>query len=79
MDDIFENLAEIAHDVLGTDRGRISYDTLIMEELDADSLDIVEMLSRIEDIYGIYIPDAEIIEMRTVRDAVKYIFDNTAN
>jgi len=79
MDEIFESLTSIAHEVLGTDRDRISYDSLIMEELGADSLDIAEMLAMIEDEFGIYIPDSLVIEMRTVNDVVKYIYDNTAN
>lgn len=76
MEEIYTTLANIAHNVLGTDPERIGPDTLIMEELGADSLDIVEMLAMIEDIYGIYIPDEIITGMRRVSDAAEYICIN---
>ena len=73
MEEIYTTLANIANKVLGTDPERIDPDTLIMEELGANSLDIVEMLAMIEDIYGIYIPDELIIGMRRVSDVAEYI------
>ena len=76
MEEIYQTLAGIAKTVLGADPERIIPDTLVMEELGADSLDIVEMLALIEDIYGLYIPDELIPGMRTVSDAAEYIYQN---
>ena len=55
---------------------RITLSTLVMEELHADSLDIVELLAMIEDRYGLYIPDEVLIEMRTVGEVVAYVEEN---
>jgi len=77
MKEILETLASMASDILGADPSRITEDTLIVDELGADSLDIIEMLARIEDIYGLYIPDSEVIEMKRVGDAVRYIYNNS--
>lgn len=77
MEEIYETLSALAHSFLGVDPERISPETLIMEELGADSIDIVEMLAGIEDIYGIYIPDELLSSMRRVSDVAKYIFENT--
>ncbi len=73
MDDIISALADMASRLLGVPAEYIQPSTLIVEELHADSLDIVELLEQIEDLYGIYIPDSEIINMRQVNDVANYI------
>ena len=51
----------------------ITAETNIMEDLGADSLDVVDMLMSLEDEFDVEIPDEEIEKMRTVSDVVAYI------
>lgn len=51
----------------------ISENTRIIEDLGADSLDIVELLMTMEEEYGITIPDDEVQEIKTVGDVEKYL------
>jgi acyl carrier protein len=44
-----------------------------MEDLGADSLDVVEMLMTIEDQFGVTIPDEDVVQLRTVRDIAEYL------
>ena len=76
MEEIFTELLNLSTDIIPVDLERVSLDSIITEELGADSLDIVEILARIEEHFGVYIPDADVIEMRTVGDVVKYIYDH---
>ena len=76
MEEIFTELLNLSTDIIPVDLERVSLDSIITEELGADSLDIVEILARIEEHFGVYIPDADVIEMRTVGDVVKFIYDH---
>ena len=51
----------------------IDENTDILEDLGADSLDVVEMLTVIEETFGLNIPDDDIDELRTVRDICEYV------
>lgn len=51
----------------------ISLDARLVEDLGADSLDIVEMIMAFEDEFGISLPDEEVEKMKTVKDVVSYI------
>ncbi|MCL2621785.1 MAG: acyl carrier protein [Firmicutes bacterium] len=50
--------------------------TNIMEDLKADSLDVVEMLMKLEDEFGVTIPDEEAMNMKTVGDLIKFVEKN---
>ena len=52
---------------------KIDNDAGIMEDLGADSLDVVEMLMTIEDQFGVTIPDEDVVQLRTVRDIAEYL------
>ena len=52
---------------------RITLDSQIKKDLGADSLDILQLLMRIEDQYGIAIPDKALATFNTVRDVVTYL------
>ena len=52
---------------------RITLDSQIKKDLGADSLDILQLLLRIEDQYGIVIPDKALATFNTVRDVVTYL------
>lgn len=51
-------------------------DTKIAEDLEADSLDVVELLMSIEDEFEVEIPDEEIENLKTIGDVVEYIQNN---
>ena len=74
---MFEKIAEIIADRIGCQRNEIAEDTLIFEELDGDSLDMVEILMAVEDTFGISIPDEEMPNFRTPRDIISYTQNNT--
>ena len=57
----------------GIDEAQITADTRIIEDLGADSLDLVDMLTIIEDDFNIVIPDEAALNMRTVGDVVDYM------
>ncbi|MBQ9940530.1 MAG: acyl carrier protein [Clostridia bacterium] len=68
-----EKVKEILSKQLRVDINDISDDTNIMDDLGADSLDIVEMLQTIECDFGIIIPDEDVQGLRTVGDVADYI------
>ena len=57
-------------DALGVSADKITPDARIIEDLGADSLDVVELLSRLEDEYGITIPEDDVENLKTVGDIV---------
>ena len=58
---------------LGKKAEEIKMETRLVEDLGADSLDVVELVMAFEDEFGIELPDEEIAKMKTIGDAVKYI------
>ncbi len=71
--DMFEKVQTILAKQLRKDPSLITMDSLIKKDLGADSLDILQLLMRIEDLYGIVIPDQELAQFETVGDVVKYL------
>ena len=76
---VFEKFVEILADQLDVDKDTITPETKIAEDLNADSLDVVEMLMAIEDEFNIKIPDEEIENFKTVNDVVEYIQNHSEN
>ncbi len=74
--DMLEAVKEILAKQLRVDIDTISVDTDIMDDLGADSLDVVEMLMTIEQEYDIVVPDEAIMTFKTVGDVAKYIENN---
>ena len=70
---VFERICELLADQLGVDAGDIRPETHIINDLGADSLDVVEMVTTLEDEYGIVILDDDLREHLTVREVVDYI------
>ena len=64
----FEKLKNVIAEVLNVDPDEISLDSTFVDDLGADSLDVVELLSQLEDEYGITIPDEEVEGLVTVAD-----------
>lgn len=73
---IFEKIRDILAEQLGVDAEDISLETNIMKDLEADSLDVVEIIMAIEDEFEIEIPDEDAEQLQTVAGIVKYIEDN---
>jgi len=66
-------LRAIIAEQMGKSADEIDSEAHITDDIGADSLDIVEMLDRVEREFGIYIPDETVLDIRTVRDAAEYI------
>mgnify|MGYP001507800175 FL=1 len=71
--DFFSGLAEIVEEVTGVKKDEVTPDKNFVDDLDVDSLSMVEIAVQTEDKYGIEIPDERMRGMRTVRDVVDYI------
>lgn len=73
---VFEKVREIIAEQLGVDENDVTIDTHLMKDLEADSLDAVEIIMAIEDEYGIEIPDEDAEKFQSVSDLVKFIEAN---
>jgi acyl carrier protein len=71
--DIFEKLKEIIVQELNVTPEQVTMEAKFQEDLGADSLDVVELVMKIEEEFGIEVPDEDAEKIRTVGDAVKYI------
>jgi acyl carrier protein len=61
---------------LEIDPGRIEEGTRFKEDLDADSLDLYELVMELEDGYGIRVPEEQAARIKTVGDAVDYVVEH---
>ena len=73
---VLEKVKKILSDHFDVEEDSITPDTLITDDLGADSLDVVDLLMSIEDEFEIEIPDEEIDNIKTVGELVQYIEDN---
>ena len=71
--DTFEKIREIIMEQLSVDESMVTIDTNLMKDLEADSLDAVEIIMAIEEEFGIEIPDEEAEKFQTVNDLIKYV------
>jgi acyl carrier protein len=71
--DILTGLAEILHEVAGVLPENVSPDKNFIDDLDVDSLSMVEVVVAAEERFDVKIPDDEVKNLRTVGDAVTYI------
>ena len=70
---MFDEIVKILADQLGVNETKITLDSKIVDDLGADSLDIVELLMQLEDSTGKTIPDDKVSEIKTVGDLVKVL------
>lgn len=73
MSDTFEQIKGIIIDLLGVDEDKVTMDARFREDLEADSLDLVELIMAFEDKFGGEISDEQAQNIQTVGDAVTYI------
>lgn len=69
----FDKVKEITVEQLSADEAEVSMDSTFIDDLGADSLDIVELIMAFEEEFNIEIPDETAEKIRTVRDAVELI------
>ena len=74
---MFEKVKKILTRQLRLKNKEVLPESKIMDDLGADSLDILQLLMTIEDEYGITIPDEELVKFVTVRDVVTYLENRT--
>ncbi len=74
--DIFETVKTITAEQLDIDESLITMDSSFINDLEADSLDLVQLMMAFEDEYDMEISDEEAEEISTIGDAVNYIKEN---
>ena len=67
---VFDKVRDIIVDQLSVDESMVAMDTNLMKDLEADSLDAVEIIMAIEEEYGIEIPDEEAEKFQVVGDLI---------
>jgi acyl carrier protein len=78
MASIEERVKNIVVDVLGVDLGRVAAEANFRDDLEADSLDLVELIMQFEEEFGGEISDEDAQKIETVGQAVEYISKNMA-
>lgn len=73
MADTYDEVKKIIVDLLGAEEAKITPEARFREELEADSLDLVELIMAFEDKFGAEISDEDAQTITTVGEAVKYI------
>ena len=68
-----DRIKKIIVDQLGVDEGKVTENSSFVDDLGADSLDIVELIMAFEEEFDIEIPDEDAEKMKTIGDAVKYL------
>ncbi|HEY8374062.1 MAG TPA: acyl carrier protein [Pseudonocardiaceae bacterium] len=75
-EEILKGLAEIVEEVAGVSASDVTLEKAFVDDLDIDSLSMVEIAVQAEDKFGVKIPDDELANLKTVGDAVNYIASN---
>ena len=73
QEEIIAGLAEIIEEVTGIEPSEVTPEKSFVDDLDIDSLSMVEIATAAEDRFGISIPDEALADLKTVGDAVAYI------
>jgi acyl carrier protein len=77
-EEILGKIQEITADRLGVDEGDVTSVDSFREDLEADSLDLVELIMELEEQFGMEIPDEEAEKITTVEEAVDYVMEHQA-
>jgi acyl carrier protein len=71
--EILEGLAEIIDDIVGIDKSEVSPEKNFIDDLDIDSLSMVEIAVAAQDKFGVEIPDDELRNLKTVKDVINFV------
>ncbi|GAA1161382.1 acyl carrier protein [Kitasatospora gansuensis] len=77
-DEVLTGLAEIVNEIAGIPAEDVELDKSFTDDLDVDSLSMVEVVVAAEEKFDVKIPDDEVKNLKTVGDAVDYILKNAA-
>ena len=75
-EEIFEKVKTVIVEQLGIDKSSVRMESSFLDDLGADSLDIVEFIMALEEEFGLEIPDEDVEKIVTVKDVVEYISEN---
>lgn len=73
---VFEKVERIFVEQLDANENDITMDSVITDDLGADSLDLVDLLMSVEDEFDVEVPDDDVLKIKTVGDLVRYIEDH---
>ena len=76
QEEIFQKLKGIVVEQLGVDEEDVTIEASFVEDLNADSLDLVELIMSLEEEFGLEISDEDAEQIGTVNDAVEYIVEH---
>ena len=79
MEGLAEKVGEIICEQLGVDRDSLVPEANLLDDLGADSLDVVELVMAIEEEFGIEVPDEDAENIRTVKDITTYLEERLEN
>ena len=68
-----EKVIDIIVDKLGVDRGEVTPEAVFVDDLGADSLDLVELIMAMEEEFGMEIADEDAEKLRTVQDVINFV------
>ena len=70
---VFEDVRDVVVEQLSVDAGGVKIDSKIVEDLGADSLDVVELIMALEEKFDVEIPDSDAEKLLSIKDVVDYI------
>ena len=70
---MFEKMRDIISEQLGADPSNVELSTSFKDDLDADSLDLFELVMAIEDAFNVEIPADDVAELNTVEDVIEHL------
>ena len=75
-EEVYERVKEVLTEQLGIDEADITEEASFQEDLDADSLDLYELVMELEDRYGISVSEEQAARIATVGDAVAFVLEH---
>jgi len=69
----FEKIRDVIAEQMGVDKASVTVDTTFTDDLNADSLDVFQIISELEDIFGMEFSNEDADKIRTVGDAAEYV------